>query len=140
MGTELRNRNKRYVEFVELVTSTCLTWQVTKVEAISCLGLHGAVISATHSDTIGSILVVCVMVVCWDEVVGSATIQGSILGTIALVVVGVLGDSLTWIPFKEGIADYIGCMPRRYTTLGRSDYKRSKVDLFWYIIRWSQKQ
>ena len=99
MGTEFRNRNKRQVDFVKLVTSTCLAWEVTEVEAISCLGLHGAAISATQSDTIGGILGVCALVVCWDRMIGGTTIQCTILGIIVLAVFGVLGDLLTWIPF-----------------------------------------
>ena len=52
------------VDFVKLVTSTCLAWQVPKVEAISRLCLYGATIGATHSDTLGDILVVGAMVAC----------------------------------------------------------------------------
>ena len=33
MGTEFRNRNKKQVDFIKLMTSTCLTWEVTEVEA-----------------------------------------------------------------------------------------------------------
>ena len=99
MGTEFRNRNRRQVYFVKLMTSTCLTWEGTKVETISCLGLHGAAISATHSDVIGGILEVCALVVCWDKMIGGTAIQRTILGTIVLAVFGVLGDLHMWVPF-----------------------------------------
>ena len=74
MGTELRNQHKWEVYFVKLVTSMCHLWQVSKVEAISCLCLHGATIGASHSDTVGGILVVGAVVGCWDKVVSGATI------------------------------------------------------------------
>ena len=74
MGTELGDRYEGQVDLFKLVTSTCLVWQVTKVEAISCLGLYGTAISISHSDTIGGILVFCAMVGCWNKMVGGVTI------------------------------------------------------------------
>ena len=74
MGTELRNRHRWEVYVVELVTDTCCLWQVTKIEAISCLCLHGTTIGATHSDTFVGILVVGAVVGCWDKVVSGSTI------------------------------------------------------------------
>ena len=62
------------MNFAKLVASTCLACQVSKVEAIGCCCLLGATIGVTHSDTIGGILVVCALVVCWDKVVNDATI------------------------------------------------------------------
>ena len=75
MSAELRHRHKGGgVYVIELMTSTCPLWQLTEVEAISCLCVHGATIGASYSDIGGGILVVGAVVVCWDKVVSGSTI------------------------------------------------------------------
>ena len=68
------------------------------------------------------------------------TIPGTVLGTSVVVLVLVLGDLLTGVPFYERIADFIVCPSGSCSMMWCSDQMISKADLLGNIIDWSRKE